>query len=275
VKVTLDIPALVAAGVIPESIADQIPSEIRWDLKKNNLYRHEMMILDIIGTNKFMRDINTMNPGYIRDVFPLVDRYSIQDGMNHKITPFPRTTLRFTEKTADYFISGVNGEPLKWGNLNADIYVDPISLNMGTVQRQTIILAASEELTKGNADKARALLDKAQEAFPAKNFPVDVYAVYIYTGNNTHVDVVGLYKELYGDDKAAELWSEAFKFYESELAYLSRFRGEKAQGVRSEIQNDLQIVSLLSEQANRTLENQELAGQATALLESYKGYIYQ
>ena len=195
--------------------------------------------------------------------------------MNHKLTPFPRTTQRFTDRTADYFINGVDGEPLKWGNLAADIYVDPISLNMGNVQRQTMFLAASEEIAKGNVDKARALLDKTQEFFPAKNFPVDIYSVYVYLSNSSHVDVVGLYKQVYGDERATELWQKAFDYYDAELAYLTRFRGEKAQGVRGEIQNDLQIVSILNNQAQNTLGNQQLSAKAIELLESYKGYRYQ
>ena len=274
-KMTLDVPALVAAGVIPAEMADQVPTELRWEIKKSMLYRHEMMMLDIIGTNKFMRDINIMNPGYIRDVYPLIDRYSIQDGMNHKLTPFPRTARRFTENTADYFINGVDGEPLKWGNLNSDIYVDPISLNMGTVQRQTMTMLASEEAGYGNLDKARQLLDLAGKYFPAPNFPVDVYSVYIYTGGNSHIDVIGLYKDVYGEAEARELWQQAFKYYDEELAYLGRFRGEKAAGVRALIQNDLQIVSLLNEQASRTLGDKELADKAANLLNAFSGMMYQ
>ena len=57
-KITLDIPALVKAGVIPAVFADQVNPVIKWQIKKGSLFRHELMILDIIGTNKFMRDIN-------------------------------------------------------------------------------------------------------------------------------------------------------------------------------------------------------------------------
>ena len=274
VKITLDIPALVEAGVIPEEMADQIPTELRWEIKKSVLYRHEMMMLDIIGTNKFMRDINIMNPGYIRDVYPLVDRYSVQDGMNHKLTPFPRTGSRYTERTADYFLNGVDGQPLKWGNLNSDIYVDPISLNMGTVQRQTMTVLADEEMRKGNIDRARGLLDNCRAAFPAPAFPVDVYAVYIYTGNNTHVDVIDLYKQVYGVEEARNLWQQAFDYYDSEVAYLARFRGEKAEGVRQQLQNDLQIVSLLKDQASRTLGDSELAAKADKVLNGFSTMYY-
>ena len=267
-KITLDIPALVEAGVIPAEIAESVNPEIRWEIGKQALYRHELMMLDILGTNRFMRDISIMNPGYIRDVFPMVSSYSIQEGMNHKLLPYPRQGGRYTEGTADYFIDGVDGEPLKWGNLNSDIYVDPISLNMGTVQRQSFTILAFDEYNKGNVDKARKLLDLAQEFFPAPNFPIDVYAVYIVT-NNTRVDVVELYKNIHGDAKARELWNAAYDHYCSEISYLAQFRGEKAPGVRGDLQGDLQIMSLLADVASRTLQDDALAAQAKEVVAPY------
>ena len=135
-----------------------------WEINRPVLYRHHLMLLDILGTNKFMRDINAMNPNTqgIPDVFPPVRNYTVQDGMNYKFLPYPRQQ-RFTDRTVDYFLNGVDGEKLKWGNLNSDIYVDPISDNMGVVQRQTMLLLAADEMDKGHVDNARALLDAAQE----------------------------------------------------------------------------------------------------------------
>ncbi len=264
-KITLDIPALVQAGVIPADMADSINPVIRWEIGKQALYRHEMMILDILGTNRFMRDINIMNPGYIRDVFQPIYSYTVQDGMNHKILPYPRRGSRYTKSSADYFLKGVDGEPLKWGNLNSEIYVDPISLNMGTVQRQSLMLLAYDEYKAGNVEKAKGLLDLGQHFFPAPNFPIDVYAVYIVTGN-TRIDVVDLYKNVYGVEKAKELWDAAFKYYNEEVDYLASFRGEKAAGVRSNLQNDLQILSLLSDVAKRTLDDNGRASQVEDLI---------
>ena len=264
-KITLDVPALVAAGVIPAEMAEYVNPEIRWEIGKQALYRHELMMLDILGTNRFKRDINIMNPGYIRDVFQPVYSYTVQDGMNHKIIPYPRTGSRYTPETADYFLNGVDGEPLKWGNLNSDIYVDPISLNMGTVQRQSLSLLAYDEYNAGNEEKAKGLLDISQKYFPAPNFPIDVYAVYIVTGN-MRVDVVDLYKKIYGIEKARELWQGAYKYYSEELTYLSRFRADKAMGVRDQMQGDLQIMAHLGEVARRTLEDAALAQQVSDFL---------
>ena len=267
-KITLDIPALVEAGVIPAEMAETVNPEIRWEIGKQALYRHEMMILDILGTNKFMRDINIMNPGYIREVFQPIYTYTVQDGMNHKLIPYPRQGKRYTAQTTDYFLNGVDGETLKWGNLNSDIYVDPISLNMGTVQRQSLTLLANDEYNAGNEEKAKRLLDMAQEFFPAPNFPIDVYAVYIYTGN-TRVDVVDLYKKVYGEEKAVALWDSAFEYYSSEVGYLSRFRADKAAGVRGSLQGDLQILSLLADVADRTLADEARMKKVDAILEGF------
>jgi len=269
-KITLDIPALVQAGVIPAEMADQVNPEIRWEIKKQVLYRHEMMLLDILATNKFMRDINIMNPNTqgIPEIYPPIRSYSVQDGMNYKFLPYPRQQ-RYTDRTADYFIDGVDGQPLKWGNLNSDIYVDPISLNMGVVQRQSMVTVAAEEAEKGNIEKARRLLDLSREFFPAKNFPIDVYSIYIYTGGNRHVDVVDLYLRIYGEEQAIQLWQDAFRYYNSELTYLRQFSGEKVQGVRGILQNDLQIMGLLDEMAQKTLRNDELAAQSSAVLAQF------
>ena len=266
-KITLDIPALVEKGVIPAEMADKVNPEIRWEINKQVLYRHELMLLDILGTNKFMRDINIMNPNTqgIPDVYPPVRSYTMQDGMNYKFLPYPRQQ-RFSDRSADYFINGVDGEKLKWGNLGSDIYVDPISLNMGVVQRQTMIMLAADEMDKGHVDNARALLDEAQQAFPAKNFPIDVYSVYIYTGGNNHVDGIELYRKVYGEEAATRLWQQAFDHYSQEVGYLQRFRGDMARGVRSQLAADLQIVGLLKDMAHLSLENDDLAQQADALL---------
>ena len=267
-KITLDLPALVKAGVITDSMAATMEPVIRWEIGKQTLYRHEMMILDILGTNKFMRDINIMNPGYIKDVFPLVYSYTIQDGMNHKITPYRRTNERYTPQTADYFINGVDGEPLKWGNLAADIYVDPISLNMGVVQRQSMVMVAYDEYNKGNKENAKALLDRAQQFFPKNNFPVDVYAFYIVNGN-TRVDVVELYKNIYGEDAAKQLWQDGYDHYSQEINYLARFKGKYSKGVRRTLESDLEIMTLLEDMAERTLGNEELTQKAASILDRF------
>jgi hypothetical protein len=274
-KITLDIPALVAAGVIPEDMADQVNPEIRWEIKSQWLYRHELMLLDILGTNKFMRDINVMNPGSsgIPEVFPPVYNYTIQDGMNYKFIPYPKNK-RYTDESANYFINGVDGKPLKWGNLNSDIYIDPVSRQQfAPVLHQNILMLANDEMNKGNEETARRLLEMYDTNFPAKNFTPDVTTVYLPLGGNS-VDVLAMYKRLFGQEKAREQWDRAFKHFSQHIAYLSRFEGEKAIGVRGDLQYNLRIMRLLHDLAANTLNDQEAMKQAEAVMAPYKSLMY-
>ena len=271
-KITLDIPALVSAGVIPAEIADQVDPVIRWEIKSQAIYRHELMLLDIVGTNRFLRDINLMNPGSsgIPDIFPFINAYTVQDGLNYKMIPYPKTQ-RFSDQSADFFIHGADGQPLRWGNLDRDIYVDPVSSQQFVPSlHQTILALASDEYQKGHVDKARALLINYDSLFPAKNFPVDLYSIYVPLSGGSHIDAIGLYKDVIGTSRAVELWNAAFNYYYQEIAYLSRFSGNKAAGVRSTLANDLQIMALLRDMASLSLADDDLAKKAADVMAPYK-----
>ena len=88
------------------------------------------------------------------------------------------------------------------------------------------------------------------------------------------MDGIELYRKVYGDEAATELWQAAFEHYRQEVAYLQRFKGDKMAGVRSQLQGDLQIVGLLSDMAHISLGNDELAQQAENLLGQF-GPMYQ
>ena len=257
-KITLNKPRLVELGVLTPELAAQIPDELRWEISKGALYRHELMMLDIIGTNRFERDINIMSPSYIKSVFPLVDYYAQADGMVYRVLPYPAQT-RFSARTADYFINGVDGKKLQWGNLNSDIYVDPVSDNMGTVQRQTFAMLAEDLLKAGDTAKAREILDISDEFFPSKNFARDKYCTFM----------IPIYQSVYGDAKAQEVLEEIVTYYEQELKYFAQFRGDKARGVRHRMEEATQILYSMAQASQQTLNNPKRAQELLQELQSY------
>ena len=223
-KITLDKAKLVANGVITAAQADTIPDEIHFDVnpRRGYLMRQEMMMLDLIGTNRFERNISIMSTGYIKDVFTVVDNYSIDDGLVSLLVPYPvinRTGMPlYTERTADFFLKGVANadgsyEPLRWGNLNTGIYVDPISLNMGEVQRQTFSLLAMQRVGKGDTASARRLLAMCDEYFPRSEFPVQRYAI----------NTVSAYCMVNDQVSAYDLWLDIFDYYRQQVAFYSQF----------------------------------------------------
>ena len=256
-KISFDKQELVDLGVLNAADTAGMANEVRWTINKQVVYRNELMILDILGTNHFRRDINIMNPSYIKDVYPLANKYAIQDGMNYKLLPYVPTYTdpetgqltykQFTDESVDYFLNGVDGKPLEWGNLNSDIYVDPISLNMGQVQRQVFSALAEETYTRGDKESARKLADLIETNFPEMNFAHD----------KTTLLMIPLYNKVYGAEKANELWQDVFSTCTENLNYLSRFTGNKAAGARSSMVETLQVVYYLANMAENELHNKK------------------
>ena len=280
-KITLDKPKLVKLGVLTQEQAEVIPNEITWEIKRSVLYRYQLMMLDILGTNKFERDINIMSPHYIKAEFPLSDQYSIQDGMNYKLLPYPsrmvnyievqneeglpmRYEKSFTDRSADYFLNGykdADGKyvPLEWGNLNSDIYVDPVSLNSALVQSRVYVTLADEMNRKGNTDVAKQLIAKYEETFPAKNFPADKYSL----------AYINVYNTVCGAEKAKQLWSDIKDYYLQEYSYLSQFKGKKLKGVSRDLNECIGILGELRRMADSTFGDPSMADELTGILKQY------
>jgi len=93
--------------------------------------------------------------------------------------------------------------------------------------------------------------------------------------SNAPIDVVSLYKDLYGQERAKQQWQKAFDYYSQLVAYLSRFQGDKAQGPRSDLQYNLRIMVLLRDIAEDTLQDQEAVKQVEAVLMPFRTLMYE
>lgn len=229
-KITPDKAKLVANGIVSAADTANMEESIMFDINisRGYLIRNEMMILDILGTNRFERAISIMNPGYIRDVFPVIDRYSIDDGMLSLIVPYRVNggQYTYTARTKDYFLKGMRQEdgsyqPLQWGNLNKNIYVDPVSKNMGDVQRQSYVMLCQQLLEEGDTASARKSLEMREEFFPTTNFPNDRFALMMVFAYSHAGDQV----------KAYEIICDVFDYYMQQMNYAKSFPTSKAKDV--------------------------------------------
>ena len=229
-KITLDKEKLLQNGVIDSVKAAEMPDVIAFDInmRRGYLMRNEMMMLDILGTNRFERNINIMNTSYIRDVFPVIDNYSIDDGMVSKLVPYPvhGGQFNYSDRTIDYFLNGYTMDdgsrvPLQWGNLNKDIYIDPVSDNMGNVIRQSFVVLSNKALLDGDTATAVQLLERCEELFPASNFRSDKFAMMM----------IYAYSHVGNQVKAYNVLCDVFDYYYQDMMYARQFPPEKAQGV--------------------------------------------
>lgn len=252
VKITVDKQKVIESGIVPEYLHDQIVSEISWTIKKNVLYKNDLMLLDMLATNDWKRAIYFANPSSADDVFD-ADDYMHLEGMVYKFMPVKAPGYYqgmggvHPQKTYDLLMNH-----FQWGRLNQpDVSLDRESQKNVMIPKNNFVRAAEELINLNMADSAIQLADKCLEVFPVEKFPADIYLmplvdIYYNGGAMEKGDkMVRTIADRYNEDLDyyASLNDEAFAYYEQDLtrAYsaIRRLSIQTEQYGRSELSEEL------------------------------------
>ena len=220
-KITLNKPELIAKGVITEEIAAEMPDEIRWEITDFGIRRHELMLLDILATNNFVRPIYVMNPNYVKSVFPPISEYTQQVGTVFQLLPYKPKTAINTEKSFEFYTDPA----WTWGNLNAEgVYVEnPVSMNSAEAQRSNYAMLANALVEEGKIEQAKKVLDLGLTYFPKEKIPVNRW---LFTYGDAYEKV--------GDRaKAEEILMDIASYTEQYLNYYSELKRKRPSAVKN------------------------------------------
>ena len=189
----IDKQEVLSKGFIPKGKENRIVDIMEFDIKGNNIYKNDLLLLDLIATNKWERPIyfnqtsaNTIN-------FNLRD-YLQMDGMVYRLMPIA------AQDNGD--LGEVNFEEMKkavdefqFRGMQTEGYYDDEYKKFGAQFRQAYFRLAQEYFERGEKEKAVETLDKAFELLPVINVPYSYYEPYF----------VQLYHLAEADDKALAL----------------------------------------------------------------------
>lgn len=239
-KITFDKAKLAKAGMYPEELVDGEKGEFVFSLEPNanwgrqyaQLYRQELMLLDILGSNHFERPIYVMNPALLREVIPNIMDYCVQEGTVYKIVPYKTDTRSFTAKSYDMYMNNFS-----WGNVNKEgVYLEEaVTIGNSKVMRQNHVMLAQDLIRKGQKQKAINILDKAVKEFPNSKIPFD----------RADVLLAQTYCEAGAMDKGKAIYKSIIDYYKSYIAYYNKFNGKKARSVEGDKQMSILIVAQL------------------------------
>ena len=159
--------------------------------------------------------------------------------------------------------------------------MDPVSFNMGVVQRQTWALLAQSFIDKGallinykhngrdsivqqirdqsQLDKAKEILALAEKYFPKENFPRDRYTIFF----------VEVYSQVGDTAMAKQYLDDICEYYTQDLKYYAKFKGKKAQGVRHEMEIAIQILVAMQDLCINRLNDKQKAEEIEAIVRPY------
>lgn len=228
VKLTVDKEKVLANGIVPAELANQIVDAVEWDIRSNYLYKNDLVLLDFLASSDWSRPIYFANPGTVATSFD-VDKYCHLEGFVYRFMP-----VKATEGFVDN-IGGVSAEKsydilmnkCAWGGINdPDVTIDRETMRNSAIPRQNFYRVAEALLDLGKNDSAVMCIDRALELFPNEKIPFDYYMVpfaqiYYYAGDTVKGDaMVNNIKNRYVEDidYYLTLNDKQLNYYEDDLS---------------------------------------------------------
>lgn len=241
--INFDKAKMAAKGIYPKEDVDGNPGKFSFSININSgeqsayLYRQELMLLDIMGTNGFDRPIYTINPNLIKKVFPNIVDYCRQEGLVYRIVPYQANGHFDADKSYDKFMS------FTWGNVNKpDVYLeDAVTINNSKAMRQNFAQLAKDLIANGEKAKAIKLLDKAQIEFPNSKIPFD----------KSDIMLASAYCDAGAMNKGLDVYTKIVNYYKSYINYYNQFTGKKARSIEGDKQMSIFILAQVHSDATR------------------------
>ncbi len=174
IKLPVDAAACLKNGIVPENYSRRIADTLFWTINADFLYKNDLMILDIMASNKWERPVYFAAPYTVSNCFGL-DRYCHLRGLVYKFFPVRADSIDYvpemggvdTERSYDFLVNHC-----KWGNLDhPGVYIDPISRNNIRKIQLEILWTAQSLVNNGKKKEATEVLDLFISRFPDSKFP--------------------------------------------------------------------------------------------------------
>lgn len=240
VLIPVDSATVVNNGTVPKGMESQILKAIPWNITKQYVMKNELMIMDIISTNKWKRPIYfAVTVG--DDAYMNLEPYFQLEGLAYRFVPMRMINTDGQTGKANTEIMFQNMmTKFKWGGMSNDgIYMDENNLRMTMNLRNNFARLAEALIAEGKKDQAKKALEKCMQEMPQKNIPYNYFIL----------PVAEAYFKLDMTNEGTALLKELAKIYEDDLKYYFRFKGKMAESIDTERQQAMAVMQRLGQVA--------------------------
>jgi len=235
VAIQVDKQSVLKNGTVNPS--DSIVDAIRFSIPKNNLYKNDLAILNVIAANKWQRPIYfTMPYGELG-----FGNYIRRDGLSYRLVPVENSNVN-TDWTYNVMMTKFG-----FGNANIpNVYFDEENRrHLNTIRKAEVDLAF-DLLNKDKKDSARKVLQRCDKMMLQENFP---YGMVSRGNDHNQLSLAVMQAAYLADDKALgeKVGNSVKKDLQQQMKYYNSLSGWQAEGLAYEKQNAQEILDRLSQ----------------------------
>nr|WP_320118018.1 DUF2723 domain-containing protein [uncultured Marinifilum sp.] len=266
VYLPVDSAKVLANGTVRPEDADLIVDRLEWKLKRNYLYKNDIMVYDIIASNKWERPIYFSVGMGISSFLGMEDYFQLE-GAAYRLVPIKT-------KTEGMEVGRINSELLydnfmnkfEFGRIKEkDVYVDQfhiLTLNIMSF-RSNYSRLASKLNDEGKNEKAIKVLDRCMEELPTPKIPYD----------NSLIGFIQEYYRAGAIEKANKLLTDMAQQSHDKLDYYFSLQPALGNSFRTEQEREIRVVQMLlglADMGEQTKLKEETQQKFEFLFKSYQ-----
>ncbi|WP_121964314.1 DUF2723 domain-containing protein [Myroides sp. N17-2] len=264
IRIPVDSANIAKYNIVSPHLRKDVLPYLDIDITDQAIYKHRLMMLDIIANNNWERPIYFSGGSWNDDDFVWMKDYLQLSGLIYKLVPIKSTAesshpLDRGSIDSDRMYDIVN--KWYWGNMGSDkIYHDPQTRRNALSYRINMARLMEQLIAEGKKDKAKKVIDIAMT-----NMPIKYYGLY----QIVHPFVEGYYK-VGEKEKAREMVKELVQKSKESLTYYKGLQMDDIQYYQQEIITDIEIWRELLETVKE--EDPSYFKTLTADYNTYNGY---
>ena len=214
IRIPVDKEAVIKNKVVSPELYDSIVPYIEIDLPKEAIFKHQLVMLDIIRNNNWERPIYFTGGSPKAEDYLWLKDYLQLDGMTYKLIPVK------TEVPQDSPIDIGHIDTQKmydtvmrwdWGSSNKKIYLDPETRRNSITYRKNLARLSDTLIQEGKTEMAKTILDLAVTKLPTQNYGYHFMSEPFAEG----------YYKVGETEKARELASLLIKKYQESITFFN------------------------------------------------------
>ncbi|MFH2094934.1 MAG: DUF2723 domain-containing protein [Bacteroidota bacterium] len=234
IAIPVDSALVVSNGTLRPVDAAAVLKSINWTLNKKYILKSELMILDLLATNKWKRPVYfAITVG--SDSYMKLENYFQLEGLAYRLVPMnAKSHDGQTGRIASDIMYDNLMNKFVWGNIqDPDVYLDENNLRMTMNLRNNFARLADQLLFEGKRDSAVAVLDRCMEVMPKETVPYNVFVIGVAEG----------YYKAGIKEKGSEILSQLTEITEEELNYYFSLPAKYSGGiVETEMQRGMAVL---------------------------------
>jgi len=242
-KLSVDKAQILATNTVSKADEGKIASQMEWTFPKNNAFKADLAMLDIIQTNNWKRPIY-FSIGISSDSYIGLDKYLYMEGSTYRLLPLqPKAEANKFELTNNN-LAFEHYQNFEFAGYKTAKYIDPESRRVlqGTWSFANTL---TENLLKENQTAmAKKVVDKSLSELPLRNWSI--------SDTVNKVSLIANLNQLKMDAKAIEISQQTAKYVAQEFDYILSLNPEQQINLLNDIKRGMYVLQSLQEIADKS-----------------------